>query len=942
MYGASSTFKNAIKGRSREITWRGTITLTDGTPYPLTTANIVQGTGTISRSCSSDSSINLGGVYASELQIQLKLDINRYLLPDATITLVSGLVYEENQTTEEVPIGTFTISEALRAVGSIKVTAYDNMLKFEKTLPSMDAMPRTPYTWLRWICTNCGVALGMGESAITSLPNGTRSLAYTDTGNVSTYRDLLSELSIVLGTVATINRTGALVLLQYGTSPVDEIGTSFRYSSDFSDYQSYYTGMYATYNDSGKAEYFKATGISVDDGLVLNIGANPFLQIVNDSTRKAAAQAVIDSVAGRRYTPFNVIIPFNPLYDLMDVIKFTGGQSSSGDIAPITSISYKINGQMTIQCGGENPELIDTQSQESKAISNLSSQLSYQSSLLSSTEQRSYDYVNEETAISVTDGADRVKLVEIEYEAGKSARVEFRAEVKMTVTTTESSATEGGVTTYTENDAVVRVYYRDIGEWMTDYYPVDTFTDGVKLLHLYYFWDAPYYSQDERVFQAWIECAGAALSIAAGDVHATIETSGALTGPRSLLYVTITEYPENTEYLTGETLDYTGLEVTASYTDGYEADVTSQCTISPADGTIVTEAGFMDVTVSYTEDGETYESSFYINVTHERNVESIAILTLPAKLNYQQGDMFDWTGLSVMAYYDDDTQEDISFFCTITPATYSTASVAGQNTVTVSYEDTSGSGDTFTDTFTANVAQIVRVEIAQLPTKTVYHAHEYYDWTGLQLNAVYDDDSTKDVTDIYTCAPANFDEVQYVKREWVDDPHTLICVPGIIDEWNHQSFYTQFAVQIYNTYVEELQLVSLPDKTEYEFGDLLDYTGIEVDALLSTGELIDVTDSCIFSPADGTEITTGGEINIGISYTGEGQYDYEVAYTADFDVNVTGGPFLRYVNYTINTTNRIITLTSLKPDVIVADNLQTLEIPDTYEYEGVTYQIYIQ
>lgn len=397
MYTVSKAYQKAVKGRSRVVEWYGHITLTDGTVHDFTNANFVQGTGTLSRICSSQSSIDLGGVYASEFQVSLRLNIDRYKLSDAVIELYARLHYQQPVLTWgdaleyswadmssckwgdepkrpyfDIPMGIFTVSEALRAVNSVKITAYDNMLNFDKTLPTMDTTARTPFEWLRWICNACGMTLGMTNAFIRSLPNGSRSLTFADVSDeVSTYRDLLSELAIVLASVALIDRNGKLVFAQYGMTPVDTVDASFRYTSDFSDYQSYYTGMYASYRAKAIQEYFRNVGSLEDNGLVIDIGYNVFLQIASDSNRKAAVQAIIDNQKGNKYTPFNITMPFNPSYDLMDILGFTGNQAADTDIAPITSITYKINDKMTIQCVGENPKLMSAQSKESKTIAGL-------------------------------------------------------------------------------------------------------------------------------------------------------------------------------------------------------------------------------------------------------------------------------------------------------------------------------------------------------------------------------------------------------------------------------------------------------------------------------------------------------------------------------------------------------------------------------------------
>ncbi len=61
----------------------------------------------------------------------------------------------------------------------------------------------------------------------------------------------------------------------------------------------------------------------------------------------------------------------------------------------------------------------------------------------------------------------------------------------------------------------------------------------------------------------------------------------------------ITSYPAKTDYAVGETLDYTGLTVTATYSDGFTEDITAKCTVLPTEGTEITEVGDIMVDVRY-------------------------------------------------------------------------------------------------------------------------------------------------------------------------------------------------------------------------------------------------------------------------------------------------------------------------------------------------------
>ena len=148
MYEVSAEYKQAIRGHSRKFGWRGSITTKAGRVYPLTVKDIVKGSGTLTRSCSGSTSLEMGSVYSAELDISLFLDIDRYSLYDAVVELFFVYMHKDLEP-EEIPMGKFVISEATRTMTVLQVKAYDHMLKFEKDM-SNSSNTRSPYEWLRF------------------------------------------------------------------------------------------------------------------------------------------------------------------------------------------------------------------------------------------------------------------------------------------------------------------------------------------------------------------------------------------------------------------------------------------------------------------------------------------------------------------------------------------------------------------------------------------------------------------------------------------------------------------------------------------------------------------------------------------------------------------------------------------------------------------------
>lgn len=401
MYQVSNDVINLIESRSRKIEWEGTITLTDGTQIAFTRRNISEGTGSLNLSCAPNNEATWGNAYLGELVLAFKnLDADRTKLQNAIIDLsfrvigTSSITWGEaaSNTWDElsaytwgnlvlsktIPMGLFIVAEAMRDYSSVKIRAYDNMRKLDKPIPAIDTQARTPYQWLALACSTCGVVLGMTYSQVFGLPNGRRLVKFANSDTaIKTWRDIVSAIAAVVGGNAIMSRAGELIIRPYNDIIVDVISPGKRYSSSFSDYESYYTGLRLSYEETGVQEYATNAETTEDDtGLVYDLGKNPFMQINDGTARAAVMQELIDRQSGLRYTPYRMTGPLNPLYDLMDTLIFTGNHAEDS-IAPITSITYRIGGEMSLSCGGENPALMTAESKESKALEGMSANSSY-------------------------------------------------------------------------------------------------------------------------------------------------------------------------------------------------------------------------------------------------------------------------------------------------------------------------------------------------------------------------------------------------------------------------------------------------------------------------------------------------------------------------------------------------------------------------------------
>ncbi len=365
MYSVSADFITAIKATVRHPHWGGSIN-TD-TPITLDDDNFLS--CNIQKSISGNK-LEIGTVYASQITAELYLPtISRYELYGKVISVSMSI----DGALDVVPMGLFTITEATQTADHIKIKGYDNMVKFadENFSPSQNNRVQSPYLWLYDICERCGVVLGTTASEVVGLPNGNRETGFADVvTDAKTWRDVLSYLSAYLGCYSYIGRDGKLYLKKYVAVSNDTIPANKRYSSNLSDYRTTFNGLYCIYKEGGVQEYVSNNN---PDGLILDLGTNPFLQFSDQMNRLSALQEIIDAWNNVYYVPFNGQIPLMPHYDCGDVLTFTGNQAAQYDIGAITDIVYDTSNDVSkIKCCGENPRLTNSQDRFSKTIAGLS------------------------------------------------------------------------------------------------------------------------------------------------------------------------------------------------------------------------------------------------------------------------------------------------------------------------------------------------------------------------------------------------------------------------------------------------------------------------------------------------------------------------------------------------------------------------------------------
>lgn len=452
MYQVSNAFLNAMKSPVQEHTITGTIG-----SVSFSEENIVDGSFSISNQSTDTSDVVLGSCYVGQLTAEfvgINIEYGKWI--NKTITLSFGLKVGEYY--EYVPLGVYKIKEAKHTDHGVQVTAYDNMIKFDKKFRKSHYMNLSGMTnIIDQLCTDAGVVCGMSHAQIEALPNGDRTgiNIYGSTGkkaefanDITTLRDLLFWVAQTLGCFATMNRAGQLEFRPYNQNVVDQITEQHRIAgATFADYITHYVGIYVENLDDNTEDYYgydatalqqeltetmgeitqdqeditdleldradwvqklanhectqeeydaaiaeidaqesvltkeinqlskragwlsNAIAQSADDGSDMVLGANPLVMVKNLTTRDQQRREILGALNAISYTPFQASVVCGCIYDLGDVIQFSGGlyNSDTDSFGCVMSYTYTHNGGTELEGFGVDPQIpvIRTKQQKS-------------------------------------------------------------------------------------------------------------------------------------------------------------------------------------------------------------------------------------------------------------------------------------------------------------------------------------------------------------------------------------------------------------------------------------------------------------------------------------------------------------------------------------------------------------------------------------------------
>lgn len=436
--------------------------------------DILGNTLTIEGQCTDNTDLTIGGVYISTLKTtllsSLTVAFSRGTWKGRTITIEVGVELED-LSVEWIPMGVFIIDRAEWEQTGLNIVAYDLMQRLDKELQFTETIG-TPYSLLSIICSSCGIDLGMEEEDFQNFPNGEETLSLYSSNDIETYRDMVYWIAQTLGSFATMDREGRLVLRQFAVEPTIELPASERFSGpSFSDFHTLITGVSIVNIEDQTTNYY---GMPIDNGSTYNLGSNPFIQYGLESTREQMCRAILEALNSYQFTPFRAETLNNPAFDLGDCIKFTGGIANNY-LCSIMSYTFSFARKTSYSGVGSDPALSSAKSKVDKDLSGISKAI----------EENSYSYYKFTNSELIELGTEPVKVAQIRFASKSASDINIWHEFKMLTDFIYEEDEEGQLVPTTSTMKAHAYYYLN-GE-LISYEPIETWTENdYHILNLMY------------------------------------------------------------------------------------------------------------------------------------------------------------------------------------------------------------------------------------------------------------------------------------------------------------------------------------------------------------------------------------------------------------------------------------------------------------------------
>lgn len=341
MQTTSTEFFNKINSLSQTTCLKASLTYRNAAGETVTdelTADDFFGDGVKTVSdCMSSGDFTFGGTVCKEITCTLDNTKEKYHgcnFTDGKIVVYSGIVLDDGSE-EYIKLGEFNLTKAGKPATIVKLTGYDNMLKFD--VPIGDDFVGAMHTVgdiVSEACYRCGMEL------YTTFANSDISITQ-EFSNTTTWREMIGWCAAVAGGFARIDRDGKLEIVTFSKENAYEINPeTTRLDIEVEDH----------HEITGLIYYGKKEPIIFGNKIYpIIIEENDVFEMMSESDLKTMLEGLYNKFVGHIYCGFTLNYLGNPALDEGDYLYLPSAQGDNV-YALCGKCEFKHMGKSTLSC----------------------------------------------------------------------------------------------------------------------------------------------------------------------------------------------------------------------------------------------------------------------------------------------------------------------------------------------------------------------------------------------------------------------------------------------------------------------------------------------------------------------------------------------------------------------------------------------------------------
>lgn len=343
------------------------------------------------------------------------------------------------------------------------------------------------------------------------------------------------------------------------------------------------------------------------DGNTYVVQGNMFTYNLDDVVLLAIAQNIYSNVHGKVYVPYSATTYGMPWVEVGDIITYPVYDPSTGTSTNMDFyvLSRSLKG---VQALFDSTEA-EGQEYQTVFISNLTTQIDTIKADMREM-QRAIDnavikHYQAHNASQVSVSSNFVKILDFtpfEHFATDTTDFVFEGSVIMTAVSTETEANNE----YTITPAKAQIKYVLNGSDVS-YQPIEVYEDGIYTQALNYQF-AGLVKNTRTNLEVYIKAVSGSFSIDANNAIGYLWAQNL--DKIEIVRIYVNQLPTKVNYMQGQSLDLTDVEIYAETNNGETIDITNDCTFAPADGSTLSTVGSQDIIVTYGD----FQTSFAVTV----------------------------------------------------------------------------------------------------------------------------------------------------------------------------------------------------------------------------------------------------------------------------------------------------------------------------------------